>query len=174
MFAKIALVLSVIVLFGFENAGKPLHPIHLSVTEVAINSETQSLEITHKIFLEDMEDALEEMFDEKIRFAKSLKPNKNNLEYLKKYFAKTTEFKVNEKQELSPKLLGTEVEEENIYVFREASLDLKTVKSITFVNEILLELFEDQKNILNIKHKSEEFNFILDNQNTKKTIKLND
>ena len=132
--------------FSFNT--KEIHPMHISVTEFEYNEKTKSLEIAHKIFLDDFERHLNQLYQKNLQLdTKKEAPDADV--FIKKYIAENFTFKVNKKQ-ITPTFVGREVEDNAIWIYREIK-DVKKLKSIEITNTIMLDIFDDQKNMVNFK-----------------------
>lgn len=122
------------------------HPFYISLTEIRYNPTQQSLEIAQKIFWDDLEVALAEVYKTKVDF---LNPNSREaLENMaKSYLLEKNGIMVNG-QKLSLDFLGFEIEEEAVWFYMEA-LKVPVPQVVQIRNEVLIEHFEGQQNIVN-------------------------
>lgn len=125
-----------------------LHPLHLSVVDVHHNTQNRSLEITQRIFADDLEDALRQFTGGKVDVLNPPDP-----EQLKKiigdYTLKNFSLYLNDKA-ARLNYLGYEQEEDAIWVYFEVS-KVADFRSIEVTNTVLFEMFDDQTNLINIK-----------------------
>ena len=134
-------VLSAFLFFQFI-----FHPFYISLTEIKYNPKEKSLEISQKIFRDDLESALAEQYKSKINF---LAPgNKAELEKkVKNYILQNNEIYINgEKMMLN--YLGYELEDEAIWFYLEA-LKVPVPKTADIRSSILLKNFDSQQNVIN-------------------------
>lgn len=121
------------------------HPFHISLTEIKWNNETGTLEISQKIFWDDLEIALSGFHGESIDFL-----NPANNEKLRKqieaYLLEQNQLWVGEK-EVRLNLLGYEVEEDAAWFYLESEKVIEPTV-IKVKNSMLLEDFPDQKNVV--------------------------
>lgn len=122
------------------------HPFYISLTEIRYNPENQSLEIAQKIFWDDLEVALAKIYETKVDF---MNPNRRESleEMVKSYVLDQNEIIVND-QKLSIDYLGFEIEEEAVWVYMEA-LKVPSPSKVQIRNEVLIQHFEGQQNIVN-------------------------
>lgn len=139
-------VLMFVILFGslFLN-----HPFHVSVCEINFNEGSKSLEITHKIFLDDLENALKDEYGGKIDLMNIRNPGKID-EMVKNYVSNHFIVSVDEK-EVSANFIGSEVEEDAMWVYLEVP-KVKRLSEIKVQNTILFQQFADQVNLVHIKN----------------------
>lgn len=142
-----------------------LHPFHVSVCEVTFNEDAHAIQITHRIFLDDLEQGLRQMTgDDHLDVTVLSDANKQSLEeYLRKNFSVKLEGKATKYT-----FLGSEVENDVMWCYIEIS-DIQTVPTISLTDEIITEIFEDQKNIVHFKIQGDKKSFILDKAETTAT-----
>ncbi len=124
-----------------------VHPFHLSLTEIKWNKGSGQLEISQKIFWDDLEIALSSYHDTSIDFL-----NPANKEILNKqletYLLTQNKIWIDEK-EVDIKYLGYEVEEDAAWFYFE-SAKLKEPTAVKIKNSLLIEPFPDQKNVVQV------------------------
>lgn len=132
----------------------PKHAIHLSITEMdfRVKEEKTEIQVSHKIFIDDLEKALRKNY--KTIFEDS-KPNlstktqhKDAQKYIYDYLKKVVDLKINsQKKEIN--YIGLEFEGDVVWVYgvieKERSIERE---SIFIKNMILMDLFDDQRNML--------------------------
>ncbi len=126
----------------------PAHDFHASVMRIDHNPETKSLEVTLKIFTDDIEQSLEGLGAPKLRLGTPEEFSEADsifVDYLNNRIA----FFVDEQQKAF-EYLGKEVELDNTtWCYLEVK-DVETFKTLRIKNKVLTELFEDQSNLVNI------------------------
>ena len=123
------------------------HPLHLSISEIVLNPKTNNLEISHRIFVDDLEDDLKERTGQSINLSKPHDPKLVQQlvgDYLKQHFR----LQVNGKT-VQPHYLGFEVEEEAIWAYMEVP-KVRQVSSVNVQNTIFFKRFTDQLNLINV------------------------
>jgi hypothetical protein len=122
------------------------HPFYISLTEIKYNSKENSLEISQKIFWDDLEVHLIEIHKVKIDF---LKPkDKAELDKkLKQYILQNNEILVNGKR-VELNYLGYEIEEDAAWFYLEAK-QIPDPKQVEIKNSILHQHLNSQQNIIN-------------------------
>ena len=124
-----------------------LHPIFVSVTEIGHNAASKTLEISCKIFTDDLETALRKQSNTKVdlldaRVKVAMNPLINN--YIQKHLSVITDGKPAILQ-----FLGFEQQEEGIITYYEVK-DIASVKKIDVVNNILYEYKPQQMGIIHV------------------------
>ncbi|MEO0899781.1 MAG: DUF6702 family protein [Bacteroidota bacterium] len=126
-----------------------LHPFHLSVSEINENKEANTLEISMRLFIDDMEEGLKEAGYGGVKLG-SNGPAGNSSALLYKYIQDNFELKVND-EAVAFNFLGAEYEFSNVmWCYLEVE-NVKDIKKIGVRNHILTEVFSDQQNIVHVR-----------------------
>lgn len=130
-------------------SGLSLHDFHVSVCSIDYRAEKKTLEISHRIFLDDLETAMRKEFGDSYIDVVNPKDKDRFAERLEEYVIKKFELTVNGKE---PELnyLGAEIEDDVMYCYIEVE-GVKKLKSVSVENKILMELFADQVNLVHVK-----------------------
>ncbi|SFU10452.1 hypothetical protein SAMN04489724_4005 [Algoriphagus locisalis] len=123
------------------------HPFHLSLTEIKWNEETEHLEISQKIFWDDLEIALSAYHDESIDFLNPAIKEKLNKQ-IETYLADQTTIWIEDKA-VKLKFLGYEVEDDAAWFYFESEL-VKEPSLVKVKNSVLINDFPDQKNVVQV------------------------
>ncbi len=126
-----------------------LHPFHVSVSEVKYKEEKKAIQISVRIFLDDLEVALQEYSgNEKLDI--TMKENWDFVdEHLGKYLMEN--FRIyNEKGQMSTNYIGAEIEDDVMWAYVEIE-KVRKLKTIIIWNSILTETFDDQENIIHFR-----------------------
>lgn len=121
------------------------HPFHISLTEIKWNEETEHLEISQKIFWDDLEIALSQRYDESIDF---LNPaNKEKLsKQIESYLQEQNMIWI-EDHTVPLNFIGYEIEEDAAWFYLESG-KVNAPTSIKVKNSVLVDNFPDQKNVV--------------------------
>ena len=123
------------------------HPFHSSITSLKFNDNSRSIEITMRVFANDLEKTINQIND--LNMIIDNDDNKKDVDSLIfNYINKTIFLSINEKEcELS--WIGKEFETDIVWLYLEI-LDVdKKIKKIISENRFLFSSFEDQLNIMN-------------------------
>jgi hypothetical protein len=123
------------------------HPFHLSLTEIKWNKDSEQLEISQKIFWDDLEIALSAYHDTSIDF---LNPANKDLlnKQIEAYLLSQNKIWIDEKAVVI-KYLGHEVEEDAAWFYLESE-KVKEPTAVKVKNSLLIDPFADQKNVVQI------------------------
>jgi hypothetical protein len=145
------------------------HPFYVGVVEVAHNKGTATLEISCKLFAEDVETTLEQTYKKGIDFgATQQKAAIDGL--LTDYFSKNLALMA-DKKALSLHYLGFEQESESLYCYFEVS-SIPAVKSILLRNSLLYDFTDKQINIMHVQVNGVRKSFKLDYPQTQATFEF--
>lgn len=137
-----------------------IHPYYVSVTEIKHNSKEQSVEISCRIFSDDLETALNKLGEGKVDILQAQnKAQVNSL--ISKYIPQHLQISINGKP-VSLKFLGYERESEAIWCYFEVNA-VRSVKKISISNDILFAEHEEQINMLHVTVGGERKSTKLDN-----------
>ncbi|MDR7128730.1 hypothetical protein J2X69_001062 [Algoriphagus sp. 4150] len=122
-----------------------MHPFHLSLTEIKWNAQTEHVEISQKIFWDDLEIALSGFHETPIDF---LNPhNKEKLSaQIESYLLAQNTIWIEDKA-ITLHFIGYEVEEDAGWFYLESET-VKEPASVKVKNSLLIEDFPDQKNVV--------------------------
>ncbi len=123
------------------------HPIYVSVIEVEHNAKGKTLEISCKLFTDDLEKVLRTTYKIPVDLINPKdKPAMDRLinDYVQKHFKVSADNRL-----LALKYLGFEQVEEGIYSYFEAE-NIAAVKNITIFNDLLYEYKQEQMGLLHI------------------------
>lgn len=144
--------------------GSTSHKFYVSITKVEFVKEKETLQIITKIFIEDLEQALQERYDSSISLA-SIKETESDVAYLKKYILQKIKIKVNGTP-VSIQYIGKEYDIDIVNVYLEIE-NIKELKSIEIENKILMDMFSEQQNIIHLKTPNNRRSLVLDFDNPK-------
>lgn len=138
-----------------------IHDYHTSLIEINYNPKNKSLEVSIRLFSDDLELALTKLNGgKKITLDSKTEVIEPLLElYIKKNFAIVSP----NKEVKKIKYYGKEKEAEATWVYVEV-LDCAQIKDFTLFNTILIDLFSDQNNLVNIIYPSLKKTLVFDNK----------
>ena len=134
------------------------HKFYVSLVQLDHNEKNASLEITMKIFTDDLENALKEQSGLLLRLGTQYElPETDSI--LANYISDNFKLRLNG-QALIINYLGKEVDFDVTWCYLEAAgVDL--VEKIEITDKMLTEIFEDQSNLIKVKYKGKESSALL-------------
>lgn len=140
---------------------KALHPFHTSLTEIQYNAREKSLEITIRLFTDDLETALTKLNNGQKIMIGGKNDNSNAVlsKYIQQHFAIITP----QKQKKPINILGKEIEGDATWVYVEVP-ESAIVKDHTIYNDLMQELFDDQTNLVNFFYAGNKKTFLFNSK----------
>lgn len=147
------------------------HAFHVSVTDIEHDAESKAIQISHRIFLDDLETSLKKYH--KLERVDTYKPQ--NLEKLDSliaiYLKDKVLFEIN--GEAKPfRYLGSELEGDARWCYYEIE-NVEAVDEAIVTNTALMETFDDQQNIVHFKSKGKLKSYKLDKDTKFKAFTFN-
>lgn len=125
-----------------------LHKIHVSLTNIVYKKESKTLQVTTRLFINDIEDAINNKYGLKLELDSEKETSKTD-DYIKKYLKENVQIKLDD-QVIQLHYLGKEYDEDIVFIYFEKE-NISNFKKIAVSNTCLFDLFDDQKNIIKIK-----------------------
>ncbi|MDZ7935629.1 MAG: DUF6702 family protein [Emticicia sp.] len=126
--------------------GKTVHAFHTSLTEIQYNAKEKSLEISIRMFTDDLETALTKANNgQKVMIGGK---NDNSDAVLNKYIQQHFAVITPQKQKKVLTVLGKELEGDATWVYVEIPNSQDFKENILY-NNLMQELFDDQTNLVN-------------------------
>ena len=123
------------------------HDFHVSITKIELNLETKRLEVMIKLFTDDLSIGLNGHAGTDLKLGTQNEPPNAN-DQLKKYVLEKVSILVNGRPtELN--YLGKQQEGDATWIFIESERVGK-VNTVEIANPLLIDLFEDQANLINL------------------------
>jgi len=136
------------------------HPFYVSVTEINHNAKTQSVEISCRMFYDDLEHVLEKQYHTQLDIVKP--KNKQQLnQFINDYIHKHLVVKVDGKV-LNPAYLGYEIQEDGAWSYFEVKGISKALK-VEVYDDLLYTEHTEQINMLHVIVNGERKSTKLDN-----------
>lgn len=166
-FLKKSFLILIFPLFAFTT----IHKFYVSVTNVGYSEKDEAIQITSRIFIDDLEAVLKERYDIETKLATDDESEIAN-EYIEKYLRAKFVVEIDSEQK-KYQFIGKKYDNDLVIFYLEvAEIDLAEVRSITIQNEVLTDLYDEQQNILHFKFKDKKKSFVLVKQNNKGMLKL--
>jgi hypothetical protein len=134
------LVISISLLFLSFN---PAHPYYVSVSEIKIDTEKGFVNVSCRMFTEDLQNAIYKLYQEKIDLMQN---NESNKKLLAQYINERLKIVVGDKAVVL-KFIGFEIEEEATWCYLENTSLLKGGK-VQILNTLLYDFLPEQSNLI--------------------------
>lgn len=140
------------------------HPIHISVAEVRYQDGKNTLQVAIKIFADDLELALKDLEYTDLRIGAKDESSKTD-EAINNYLKQKFRVQSNGKS-VNGILLGRELSDDLLAVWCYLEFTIPANGNLLIWNEVLMNTYDDQKNIMDIKMNSSHHDYIIcDNEN---------
>lgn len=150
-----------LILFALINKGYT-HPYFVSITEVHINPDKKTFDISCSMFTEDLESAIKSIYITKTDLKKELGA-KEVLDLIYQYINSRLIVSIGgERQNYT--LVGCENQEESTWCYLEGSFS-STVKTVSISNSLLFDFLEEQTNMVHVLWNEERQSIKLNNPN---------
>ncbi|BAV05778.1 hypothetical protein SAMN05421788_10879 [Filimonas lacunae] len=123
-----------------------LHPFFVSVTEVKQNTKDKSLEISCKLFIDDLEKALAAHYKTPVDLSAAQKKDQND-KWIAGYFKQHFQVTING-QAYTAEYVGYEKESEAAWCYLQVNNAPASIKKLEISDNLLYEQFESQINII--------------------------
>ncbi|MEA5404068.1 DUF6702 family protein [Arcicella sp. DC2W] len=151
------LLLGIIILSSsFKLSNNAFHAFHTSLTEMRYNAKSKGFEVSLRVFTDDLEKVLShDNQNKKIVIENNDKNDALVEQYVKKHF-----MLVNSKNQLKAiQYIGKEKEGDATWIYLELPIN-EAISGLKLKNDVLIDMFEDQTNIVNVFVKEEKTSFI--------------
>lgn len=147
-----------------------LHKYYLSYTKINYAKDSKSLQVTMKIFTDDLENVLNQQFKINAQLNSDREINNIN-KHLSEYINDKFEIEVN-KAKKDYTFLGKEYKNDETNIYLEIE-NIDKIETITITNKMLMEIFNDQQNIIKVKIDNFKKSSIYTKNNYKSSFSVN-
>jgi len=164
---KKAFLILVLPLLAFAT----VHKFYISVTNVKYSEKDNALQITTRVFIDDMNTVLKERYGVDAALG-SDEETALGQEYVEKYIR--SKFSISRNGEtVDYTLIGTKYDADVIILYVEVpKINLPSVTSIGIENEILTDLFDEQQNVVHFNVAGKKKSFVLLKSDAKGMLNL--
>ncbi|MFT4667524.1 MAG: hypothetical protein ACI8YQ_002405 [Polaribacter sp.] len=135
--------------FLFLSGNPAAHEIHISKCQVEYSEEDKAIQVTMHIYLDDLEEILRKKGADKLFICTELE-TEGAEEYLIAYLRKQFQMEVNDKV-VEFNFIGKEPSGDLLAAWCYLEFpNITELKNLTIENEVLMDLYDDQKNIVSI------------------------
>jgi hypothetical protein len=134
-----------VLIIGLALVSFNVHKFYVAIYQINFVSDKKRIEITSRIFVDDLNAALEKKFHQKSQIGDSGE-TADDIAKMNQYLLEHIKIKVNGKPKTI--LFVRKEMESNVVVCYHKIVDVPVVKSIYIDNSTLMELFPDQQNII--------------------------
>ena len=135
-----------LIIFCLLSSFAPKHQYHVSVTQMQLDKAAKSFEISIRIFTDDLEKGISEDNNKRVF---SIKNNDQNNPFVERYIRKHFTL-INVQKKAEVQYLGKEEEADATWIYLEIPFS-DNPEGWKLQNSILMEVFDDQVNMTNLK-----------------------
>ena len=140
------------------------HKYYVSSTKIEYKKEARSLQITMRIFIDDLQETINTTYRKNLELALPNEPKEID-SLINNYVSKKFEIRINDEQK-KYSYLGKEYNQDEIYIYLEIE-NVEFIKAIEIKNSMLMELFPEQQNIVKLYINEAKKTFLLTKQKDK-------
>ena len=156
------LLFSVLFLCSFA-----VHKFYVSVTQIDYVPSKKRIEITSRIFIDDLEKALTKKYNKKVNLT-STKELPEAEELIKSYLKEKIKISINKKPQ-NIEFLAREVEGDVLILYTKIAIS-KKINTFEIYNSLLTEVYTDQQNIVHTNINSNKKSILLTNTELRSKI----
>lgn len=145
------------------------HKFYVSIYQVDFVAEKKRVEITARIFMDDLNLALEKEFKTKTHLGEKSETTQD-VAFLQKFLTKHLRITIDGKEKEI--LFLSKEEDTNVMIIYLKIVDVKKLNSIKIHNSALLDLYADQQNIMQTNFYSNKKNYIFTREYFVEKIKI--
>lgn len=147
------------------------HKFYLSVTSVEYSDRYRAIQLTTRIFIDDFDKVLLERYGLKGNLATKEESAIADT-YIEKYLNEKFIVEINGKQ-VEYDFLGKVYDNDIMICYVEIpEISLESTSSISLRNEVLMDIFQEQKNVVHFRLGNQKKSFVLIRENNKGMLKL--
>lgn len=143
------------------------HKFYVSVTQIDFVPNKKRVEITSRIFIDDLEKALEKKFKKKF-YLTSTKEIENSEILIQEYLKEKIKISINKKAQ-NIEYLAREVEGDVLIFYTKIAIS-KKINTFEIYNSLLTDLYKEQQNIVHLNINGNKNSFLFTNSETNQKI----
>ncbi|MES2734322.1 MAG: DUF6702 family protein [Bacteroidota bacterium] len=164
----IAFIVSAYVLLCPMNVGaRPPHAFHTSLAQINYDAKAKVLEVSLRVFTDDLELALSKESNRKIKLDDTNQQDRLLETYVKKQFGLTDQ----KGQQKTIHFIGKEFEVDATWIYLEVPCN-ESINGFSVRNAILTDVFDDQTNVVNLTYLTVKKTFLFKGDNLIQLIAL--
>lgn len=146
------------------------HPVHVSVTNMDIDPESGQINVTIKLFSDDLEELIYRKYDVQLHITSQVDPG-DDIDALNRYIAETLHCTINGNDPASLEFIASRLNEEATWLSYKYNYKGR-IRNMKVNNSLMLEKFEDQTNLLIVSFRDQQNGYRLNNKNTELSFNI--
>ncbi len=143
------------------------HKFYVSVTQIDYVPNKKRVEITSRIFIDDLEKALEKRFKKKF-YLTTTKEIENSDALIQEYLREKIKITINKKAQ-NVEYLAREVEGDVLIFYTKITIS-KKINTFEIYNSLLTDIYKEQQNIVHLNINGNKNSFLFTNSETNQKI----
>ena len=143
------------------------HKFYVSVTQIDYVPNKKRVEITSRIFIDDLEKALEKKFKKKF-YLTTTKEIENSDALIQEYLREKIKITINKKAQ-NVEYLAREVEGDVLIFYTKIAIS-KKINTFEIYNSLLTDIYKEQQNIVHLNINGNKNSFLFTNSETNQKI----
>jgi hypothetical protein len=165
---KKGIVTALLLFLAFSVSSFGVHKFYMAIYQVNYAAEKKMLQITSRLFVDDLDKALEKKYGKKF-FLGTDKETPESIDLLKKYLAEKFTVKVNGQSKIV-NFLSKEMDGDVLVCYSNVR-DISKINSIEINNSVLIDCFSEQQNILHLTVFGTKKSFLFTESSTTQMLK---
>lgn len=145
-----------------------MHKFYVSVTQINFAQDKKAIQITSRIFIDDLNNTLEKKHKKKF-YIGSTKESEEEIQLMKNYFNENFSIKVNSKSKPTV-YLDKEVEDDVIILYH-VIRDVSKINSLEIKNTTLFDFLPEQQHIIHTQISGKKLSALLTFENREELLK---
>jgi hypothetical protein len=145
-----------------------MHKFYVSVTQINFAQDKKTIQITSRIFIDDLNNTLEKKHKKKF-YIGSTKETEEEIQLLKNYINENFSIKINGKSK-STLYLDKEIEDDVIIVYH-VIRDVSKINSLEIKNTLLFDFLPEQQHIIHTQISGKKLSALLTFENREELLK---
>jgi hypothetical protein len=146
------------------------HPVHISLSTIDIDPETSEINVSIKLFADDFECMVNQKYNTKLKLMEQVDPGQD-IYFINRYIDSSFVLSVNGKEIAGLDYLRNEMNEGAIWLYYRHECGTR-IESVSLINSLMCELFQDQTNLVIITVKEEQNGYRLNNKNRELSVRV--
>lgn len=165
---KKGFIITLLLFFTLTLSSFGVHKFYMGIYQINYAPEKKMLQITSRLFVDDINKTLEKKFNRKFYFG-SDKETAESVEFLKKYLAENFRIKING-QAKEMFFLSKEMDGDVLVCYLKLS-DITKISSVEIFNSVLLDCFSEQQNVVHVMVAGTKKSLLFTESSTKQVLK---
>ncbi len=139
-----------------------LHPVHISLLNIDMEPDTGNMKIVFKFFSDDFERIIFQRYNVQLSITQKIDPGEK-IGAVNRYIDDSFEMTINGNIINNLEYTGNEMDELAIWLYYQYNYRGK-IKSVSLKNEVMMDLFDDQTNLVIITYHDKQNGYRLNNK----------